>query len=239
MQDQIQTRVINRIRKMIRLANDAGATEGERDNAMRMAHATLAKYNISLTDIESGENQEERKRISQEYIGKPWARIAANAIARLYFCHYYSSRGKGDKVKHTFIGRYSNAITAQEIAYFVITAMHEEGMRYQRTNDDAGAYRSFTLGAAYRVQDRCTELRQEAEKQGMKADEEDVIKTPGTSLVIANLYKTEHDANREYMESLGVRLKTGRRVSSRGLDRFAFSDGVTYGGTISLNRQVK
>jgi len=43
---------------MLRLANDAGASEGERHNAMRMAHATLAKHNLDLASVESAPGNE-------------------------------------------------------------------------------------------------------------------------------------------------------------------------------------
>lgn len=36
------SRILQRVRKMMALANDKAASDGERENAMRMAHATLA-----------------------------------------------------------------------------------------------------------------------------------------------------------------------------------------------------
>lgn len=52
MTNEDKERILSRVRKMLRLANDAGATEGKRDNAMRMAHATLAKYNLDIAQAE-------------------------------------------------------------------------------------------------------------------------------------------------------------------------------------------
>ena len=50
MSDDERNKILARVRKLLNLANNAAATEGERDNAMRMAHATLAKYNLSLAE---------------------------------------------------------------------------------------------------------------------------------------------------------------------------------------------
>jgi hypothetical protein len=55
--------VLERVRKLLALGTNAGATEGERDNAMRMAHALLAKYNLDMAQVqmETGEVSEDRR----------------------------------------------------------------------------------------------------------------------------------------------------------------------------------
>ena len=66
--EEDKARALARVRKMLALANDAAATEGERENALRMAHATLAKYNLELAEaVERGD-----------------ARVMLDAIARVH-----------------------------------------------------------------------------------------------------------------------------------------------------------
>ena len=46
-------KIMARVKKMLTLAYDKGATEGERDNALRMAHKYLAKYNLDIAEVEA------------------------------------------------------------------------------------------------------------------------------------------------------------------------------------------
>lgn len=108
--------VLSRVRKMLALANDAAVSEGERDNALRMAHATLAKYNLSLSEAETAGADADESRVSDsaaETIGHAWLRTIFYAVAQLYFCKYYTARLNGQKVRHYFIGRESNTTTAR------------------------------------------------------------------------------------------------------------------------------
>ena len=127
-------KILSRVQKMLNLANNAGATEGERDNAMRMAHSTLAKYNLDLADVDA-HNGEQKKAAAGEpreqhdatFYGRPWARNVCQNIGKLFFCYYlYTSHKKATNVKHYFIGRHSNAITAALIAEFVVKSIMPE-----------------------------------------------------------------------------------------------------------------
>ena len=44
--------IIEKIRKLLALANGTGAADQERESALRMAHALLAKHNLSMSDTE-------------------------------------------------------------------------------------------------------------------------------------------------------------------------------------------
>ena len=46
-------KVLERIKKMLTLGNDAGATEAERETALRMAYNVMAKYNLTIADLPS------------------------------------------------------------------------------------------------------------------------------------------------------------------------------------------
>src|SRR5262245_9216722 len=87
---EVPERVLERIQKILRLANDAGATEAERDTAMRHVHANLAKYNLSLVEVESHQGKkptlvQERKVDRAIFIVRPWARIICVGVADMCF----------------------------------------------------------------------------------------------------------------------------------------------------------
>ena len=236
--EQTQNKVLNRVRKMMNLANDAAATEGERDNALRMAHATLAKYNLSMSQAEATGAKPEEAREGAYTAPKnmhPWERTVAHAIARLFFCNYFyvKSSGGHSHYKHCFIGRTSNTFTAQQMTEFVCSSINKEAMRVakEQSGKSGGEYwRSFCKGAAAKIHERCREIRANAEKQE---------RTPGTSLVLASVYKSETIANDHHLVAvMNIRLRSAKSTTRRP-DYSAYSKGQTYGAGVSLNVQVK
>src|SRR6187399_1869298 len=90
--DAVLDGVVRRVKKMLTLAADAGAAEGERDNAIRMAHALLAKHNMTVAQVEAANadsKKEERTGGISVTRDQPWARQTASAIARLFFCKHF------------------------------------------------------------------------------------------------------------------------------------------------------
>lgn len=260
MTDERQLKILRRVRKMMKLANDAGASEGERDNAMRMVHATLAKYNIAMSLVDAGDAQTEEKRESlrKAFLGKPWAIQIAAAIARMYFCHYHYSTmggnaGPTQKALHVFVGRESNVVTAQEMAQFVVESVNREAQRYQRSiGGRYGDYRAFAQGAAQRIRERCYQIEQDAktkgvedvptdEQPGLLTSDEAFNQVPGTALVLASLYKTEDDANTAFVAKVYGKLGKGRSstFAPGATTGNARSAGAKFGSKVSLHKQIK
>lgn len=225
-------KVLSRIRKMLALAGNEAASEGERDNALRMAHATLAKYNLSLGDAEI-EQQEPRIEGRAQISPHPWARQLIESIAQLYFCKTIFFLYRDKRQVHHFIGRQSNVVTAIEMAKYVVGSINKEARRKARENAGGGGYeRSFCKGAAAAVTQRCLEIRRTAEQQQQQQPA-----GTGTSLVLASLYKTELDLNMEAVQKTYGKLRV---ISSEqhSTQSDAFYSGKKYGSSISLNKQV-
>jgi hypothetical protein len=216
---------------MLALSNDSAASEGERDNVMRMAHATLAKYNLSLGDTEVQE--EARIDSAIEISPHVWARTVAYGLAELYFCQYFFVKIRGtQRIKHYFVGRESNVITAQEMTVYVIKSISKEARRRTRELSENGKYeRDFCKGASSAVWARCKEIRTTAEKA------DTATATTGTSMVLASLYWQEKDRNALVVAQKHGPLKASKgRQTSAGFD--AHSAGRQLGSNINLNRQV-
>lgn len=226
-------RVISRIRKMIALANDAGATEGERDNALRMAHATLVKHNLDITSIdgEATAAQEQRVQEAGVFHGVPWARTICHSIAKLFFCKYFSVRfsANTDDKKHYFVGRTSNATTAMHLAQFVVEAVNREAKAYTR-GQHYSVYRAFGAGAANRIYARCEKLRAAQEA----APPPELLAAPGTALVLASVYAAEAEANDAYLKAAGRKLTT-HRGGAKVYDRDAHAAGTRFGDGVTLS----
>ena len=233
-------RIVSRIQKMLRLAADAGAAEGERDNALRMAHALLAKHNLSLTDVEASSQSngttaarsEPRVDTSAEFDGWVWARDIGRSVAELFFCHYlYAKTGKASRqCRHYFVGRVSNSTTAALVAEFVVTAVYREATRHARAQGEGSEYvRSFGWGAAAKIRERVAELKRKPDVPAA---------TPGTSLVLASVYDSESRENNQYIAQRFGQLRTGGRSKATG-SAAAVAAGRSYGSSVSLTPQVR
>lgn len=257
MSDQTKDRVLERIRKMLALAADNGASEGERDNALRMAHATLAKYNLTLSEVEAAEGKAKEPRVLDTTLTRdqPFTREIAYAIAQLYFCGYFYTKkqdGSG-KVKHSFVGRAGNVMTAKLLTDYVVASVISEANKLWKQQRDPGPWwTSFCKGAASAVALRCHRLRYEAEK----ADEEEKKPKPAavmvgedgepvaaiaapvhsTALALVTVYKAEREENDRWIEdNIGpLERKTSRQKEVGD----GYAEGVKLGSKISLNRQV-
>ncbi len=235
MSESEQERILSRVKKMMALANDAAATEGERDNALRMAHATLAKYNLTMAQADAtGAKGEKRLTGGVELREHPWMRTVAMAIAKLFFCHFFYTRHGNNRVTYSFIGKESNVWTAQSMTQYVIKSIDEEARRSAKveTGNGSGTYwRSFAKGAAHRVYQRCDEIQRNAEAASKSEA------STGTSLVLASVYQAEDEANALYMQQIGLKLKTARGRQRTG-DWDARAAGAAYGDRIGLHTQV-
>lgn len=238
MEDFNKERVVARIKKMLALANDAAATEGERDNALRMAHATLAKYNLSMAQVDAtGGLSEERMAGNFELREYAWMRSVANAVGELFFCIMFYQRTQVKHARYTFVGKESNARTAVEMTQFILSSIDREGVRQARNmpgESPRGNYwRSFCKGAAARVYQRCQELIHAAQNQTAENA------APGTALVLASVYQSERQANEIVLrDKLGIHLRTRTSRQKRpGLD--GFMAGQAYGDRLQLNKQIR
>lgn len=230
-EETIKDKVLARVRKMLALANNEAASEGERDNALRMAHAALAKYNLTIgdTDVVEEPRIEGQATISPH----PWARALIEGIAQLYFCRtiYFMYRDK--RQVHHFIGRQSNVTTAIEMAQFIVKSINREARRGAKDNPYVPGYeRAFCKGAAAAVWHRCKAIREAAEaKDAPQA-------STGTALVLASLYRTELEKNeQEITERYQGRIQK-KKDKQRAADYEAFNSGNRYGASLNLHRQV-
>lgn len=220
-------KILERVKKMLVLANDASATEGERENALRMAYNVLAKHNLSMADLPEDQSNEARERQDVVISADRWARSLAQAVAKLFFCKYFYSRtGTSGKDKHCFVGRQSNVITARYMSEFLIKSVKREATtRYKSPTTPQG--RSFCVGTVDSIRKRVEEM--------IKNDTES---TPGTALVLVTLHQREADENEKWLNGTGVSLTTAKARADNSLRASAFYDGREYGKTVSLNQQV-
>lgn len=224
-----EEKIINRVKKMLTLANDLAATEGERDNALRMAYATMSKYNIDMATVQAFGQVEPRVNFDSVCFSMLWSKHIHQIVGELFFCKYFfGQKVNGTQCKHHFVGKESNAMTAAVIADFVVKSILKEARSMYKYNL-APESRSFALGAMHKLNERVKEIKAAEAKQAEQA-------ATGTALVLANLYITEQSANEEFMA--GYRLKRSKGRGKQAGDAEAYAAGQEFGAKINLSAQV-
>jgi hypothetical protein len=221
-------KIIERIKKMLALANDLAATEGERDTALRHAYNTMAKYNIDMASVDEHSREKQEARIDFPKVSWSWvwAKQVNNIVADLFFCkYYYFEKINGTQITHHFVGRESNAMTAAVMADWIVNSILKEARGLYKSNTSP-ATRSFCTGAMQALYRRVEEIKR-AKAQEFEA-------TPGTALVLASLYETEAAAN-ELALPAGLRHAKARNSK---VQSDAYHAGKEFGNNINLDLQV-
>jgi hypothetical protein len=224
------TIILTKVQKLINLGTNTGASEGERENALRMAHNLLIKHNLSMEDLDGLKTLEERIDMPYEAWSMQWSGQLAVSISRLFLCKVYKgNKVNGTKSKLHFVGRVSNVTTAKMMHEYLVDSILKECRKNWRHNL-APESRSFALGASSKIFKRVMEL--------MEKPSEEILSS-GTSLAVVQIYKVEEEANSAFLKSVGVNLIKGKQNSKvKNILSDAYNQGKTYGAGVSLNGQV-
>lgn len=219
-------RILDKVKKLLALAANEAASEGERENALRMAHNLLAAHNLAMSDLHNHEKQEPRDKIHLETFHMVWCRLVANETANLFFCKYV----QGDKINatkgcHYFIGKESNVVTASYMTEYLISSILKQCRKLYKHNL-APESRSFAIGAANALILRMRKMREQESAPSM-----------GTGIVLYDVYKSEAEHNAAYMKTIGFNVVT-QKVKSSMVQSGTYDLGKAYGQIISINEQV-
>lgn len=222
-------KILDRVRKMLAMANDERGNQHEREQALRMAHNLLIKHGLDLLDVERSQRDAEdaRGRYTGEGHSMRWALHIRLHVARLFMCRYLvGAKLNSWKCEHVFIGRESNATTAMYISDYVVNSIVKES-RKRFGGDSVPEARSFALGCADQIAIRVRE---------MLADKDDQFSAPDKALIVVAMRKEEDDANEVWIRA-NVQTKALRRASSK-VKADSYAEGREYGKGIGLSPQV-
>lgn len=228
-------KIIDKIRKLLTLAKDKGATEAEALAAMTKAHELLALHNLDIgevatikTAIEDGILREG----GNKWGHKDWMKYVAAGAADLNFCTYYFDKS-GGTLEHHIIGRRDNVLAAQILTQYLIENVNALSLAYglqfptpQRETNRRG----FRIGAGMRLRQRCKQLRKDRE-------ERPTTTSSGTNLpALASLYVRSAEENERFLAERGVRLEVRPGAKRRGGS--ALQAGALAANNIGLDRQL-
>lgn len=222
-----------RVRKLLNLARDSGATEAEAANAMSMASALMLKYNIEVTDEPDAKTVGMSKRYCMGY-SDSWHITCSSAAAMLYSCkNIVHNRGQAG---YSFVGRLSNGEMAGETMEFLINQVEVLYKQYlpRGLSKEARAEfrRTFKQAAAMRLVNRVWEILEQMKKDDNKALEY----TGSKALVIVESIKQQLKEAEDFMKQQIPGVKTMKtRVLQGGSGTRA---GIEAGNRIEINRKV-
>jgi hypothetical protein len=173
--------ILDRIQKLLALANDKAATENEAATAMRMAMGLMARHNIEETQIiernKPATTQREIK-LEREW----WVNVCA-AAAELYSCRYLIYANESIR----FIGDPVNTEAAFMTATWLadqVERLYSANLPPGMTQSERAKYRrTFKFACAVRVRLRARELMKDIRENEAAAQSA----TGSTALVVASM----------------------------------------------------
>lgn len=228
------SRLIQKMKKLMAMANDK-SSEHEATTALRQLHALLAKHNISMEQIESADEEQEQIQESfEQHKDRPWKRMVALSIARLYFCEMYYVKLGGGKSNYAFVGTEANRTFALAIFNMVVKTVERESRAESRKHygkEVSGFVNSFWTGAMNRICERCDQLIQAA-KAGTLEDEE------GNTLpVMVSTYDLQSQRVNDWL-SANHNLKQ-TKTRTRATDPNGARAGRATGDRVQLSRGLQ
>lgn len=222
-------KILEKVRKLLAMANHENANETERDTAMRQAHALLTKHGLDMVSVDAHvrEKEDPRGEFVHEDWSMPWTRIVRVAISKLFMCRYFSGEKiNGTRQRHYFVGRESNATTAEYMSAFVVGSILKEGRSRYGHNLCPGT-RSFGEGAAARLNRRVDQM--------IAAKVEEVQMSDGKGLALVDLRTSEDAGNDDFVKDWKIKELKSR---SSNLDGDAYRAGALHAESIGLNVQI-
>lgn len=218
-------KAVDRIRKLLALSKDGGATEAEASLAAEMAQRVMEEHNLSMATVEArgGSSGADGKREKSQFTNKApykWMRTLMAEVGKLNFCYVeekwerkgeYGGSRTSTFVGYSVIGRAANVASTSVTFDYLVQSIN----RLAAEEVDGDAQRLFTRYAASfregccdRVVERLRVKREQAlQEQERKAREDNARArhpnaAPGTSLVVVlrDYVQDEEDLNNDYRQ---------------------------------------
>lgn len=224
------TSIIRKMRALLAMS-ESTANEYEAMAAARQLHAMLAKHNMSVDVLSYEEDIGEEE---YETTIRPWKRLLANHIAKLYFCKYYHVKYSSRNGSIVFVGSEANRTFALHIFKVIVKTIERQANKESRRlygKENCGFVSSFWAAAKTRIVERCEELM-EAAKEGTLEDEE------GNTLpALLSTYESIQLALEDYADkNLDLTYKTSRtKVSNHA----GATKGRETGNKVQLSRAIQ
>ena len=183
-----------------------GCTEAEALLAAAKVAELLDQHDLSISDLEIGEEQCERGVIETNRKQRPPIAACVAAIGEFCDCKVWQEKNEAGKIRYVFFGLKPGVEMARYVYDVVALALqtgwvtHKRGQRFIRYADDERG--SFLIGMAVSIAEKLT---------AMKADrDESTRRTTGRDLVVVR-----HAVVETEFAKLDLNLRRGRSSGKR------------------------
>ena len=223
--DAVQTQVLDKVKKLLALSKSP--SEAEAAAALAKASILLAKYGLSMAEVQQEEDIQEAVLMEKRRL-RAWESALVAVVCQATFTEalHYRTQSLG---RILLIGREVNIITAKELfSYF-----HRLSLILGRTHSAQIAHvESFRQGLVQRIGERLAEQSQKDHGVGkdfvFAEDEKALILRAGATAKVEN-----HEFIKQKYGKTTTR-KTGRRVEAESYYR-----GRAVGDTVNLDKQIE
>lgn len=242
------TKILERISKLLAVNVARGATEAEAAIAAEHVQRMLQEHNLSLSTVEQAQGDGYESTIKREKVNTglramyKYQRDLMGAVADSNFCLHKivevktPRRSEGpDRMsqQHVLVGREVNVKASTMLYDYLIVAVKRAATDAGYTEGKDGRY--FMEGAVSRLTERLAARRRERERESAANAAQAQAKGNGTGkeLVLADVYGSELDQNNDVLNGfpLGTtakrRAETQRREHERKeMEKQLVADGV-------------
>ena len=232
MTDTITSALLARIKKLMALTEDRGATEAEAQAAATMASALLAEHNLSAGDISLGDAVEPIVDAwDTEHVDRMWAWQLSSSVAALNLCRLFRSGRRGN-LGARFVGTKVNVTASMDMARYLVRTVDRLAAKERPPEDSWSSVKRYRaawrLGCSTRLCHRLMALKAERER-GPTA-------TQGTTLpALASLYSREKERIAAHMAGESVRTMKSRR---NPVDAAGYRAGAAAAAGIALHGEI-
>jgi hypothetical protein len=242
--------IIEKVKKLLALSANAGATEGEAENAATMASAICLKYGLDMAAIQKSNMTQGAQPgmtdgvvfVADKYEQWVWLLVAGVAElngAKAYYVNWATS------VRYYVIGRPMVIEVAKmtvEYLFGAVRRLNTQAVKNYEAINTPALRRDFRAGFRIACASRLYQ-RMVARKEEMRA-RDDVAKaaTGSTALVVADHFAREETAIMQWMEEQGFKVKEKKAKAPNMKSNESFlgmSEGNKAGNKIGLDAQVQ
>ena len=231
-------KMLDKVKKLLNLSSSPNKNEAIL--AASRAKEILDKYNLSMTDIDTPEIEENVYDTGSIKINN-WMAYLANGISDSFNCKLYVVSGvrktswnpKGKNAKLVFVGSDLDLEIVNYVFNYLRTTINTMVVNYDRSLGKTSTNKkrlknSYVLGLVVEINKKIEEFA--------KKDEENISEEVGaTGKTGKELILIKKDAVAEYMDNMNLKKRSrgGSKVNSE-----AFNKGSDDGKNVNINRGV-
>lgn len=229
-----------KIKKLLAMTVENGASEQEAMNAARVAGKLMDEYNLTHADIESLRADRYGARRRPFGSGKFRVHFHESVLTHGAIATYCNCKAWYQGVDLIFFGSEGDTDLAHYLAGVIRAAMDSEWLRYHKTNKATHANlhaksvrTAFMSGMSARISDRLKAMAagRLAEEQAAKPT------TASTALILPQKERVVAEKFRAYAAQNGLNIRSSSRTQTLH-SREAYDNGVAAGNRVAIGAAI-